>query len=516
MNKILKRVLSGIITLSMLITVSAVSVVSADDTLPSDELLFHLTFDEAGADNTSFEASLGGTVTKKGSVSLVSSLDEESGKAMSITSNTAGNYLELPKGILSGKEGATFSFWIKPSSGWAFMTTPVSGAQEYLHEKYLGMLATSSNFKAENYNNNGARPADINAGGTYSDWQYVSVVYNANSTKIYVNGALAVSDNTEFDIKSLLTEDASTWIGHGNWGSGEGFSGMIDDFRIYGKALDESEITKLAKKAVDRETDKMVRDKNCLEVDTQFYDTDGNKVFKAGNEKISIKTAVANYTPAYKKVKLIVTPYSADGTAGEDIVPDGFISNREDGNNVIVSIKTSNTKKVSIIGAAYSKDNVLTNVVIKNEQINPGESSITIENVKTSDTDTVKAYIWDSAESLRPAESNVASLSVMDKSEFAVDIVPDNNTAYYKVTLSDITNPDKPVDYDAGYLPAADVLFPDASPADSASTTEGIHDPTIFKDPVSKKYFAYSSHNLVFESEDLINWTKHDYTKQGL
>lgn len=513
MNKILKRVLSGIITLSILITASAVSVVSAEDTLPSDELLFHLTFDEAGADNTSFEASLGGTVTKKGSVSLTQSLDEESGKALSIASNAAGNYLELPKGILNGKDSATFSFWIKPSSGWAFMTTPVSGAQEYLHEKYLGMLATASNFKAENYNNNGARPADINAGGTYSDWQYVSVVYNASSTKIYVNGSLAVSDSTAFDIKSLLTAEASTWIGHGNWGSGEGFSGMIDDFRIYGRALDEGEITKLSKKAIDRETDKMVKEKNMLEIDTQFYDEGGNKVFQAGSGKISVKTTVANYTPAYKKVKLIITPYSADGTAGGDIVPDGFISHREDGNNVIVSIKTSNSKKVSLIGAAYSRDNVLTNVVIKNEQVPAGESNITIEDVKTSDTDTAKAYIWDTAESLRPAESNAASLSVMNSSEFAVDVTPDSNTAYYKVTLSDITNPDKPINYDAGYLPVTDVSFPDATPADSANTTEGIHDPTIFKDPISKKYFAYSSHNLVFESEDLINWTKHDYTK---
>ena len=62
-------------------------------------------------------------------------------------------------------------------------------------------------------------------------------------------------------------------------------------------------------------------------------------------------------------------------------------------------------------------------------------------------------------------------------------------------------------------MPTASVEFPDATPADSADTTEGVHDPTIFKDPVTKHYFAYSSHNLVFESEDLINWEKHDYTK---
>ena len=68
--------------------------------------------------------------------------------------------------------------------------------------------------------------------------------------------------------------------------------------------------------------------------------------------------------------------------------------------------------------------------------------------------------------------------------------------------------------YEAGYLPTASVEFPDATPADSADTTEGVHDPTIFKDPVTKHYFVYSSHNLVFESEDLINWEKHDYTKK--
>lgn len=151
----LKKTIAALLASAMLMTSACVTPALAEDTLPKDGLLMNITFDEADADKTSFEATLGGTVTKKGSVSLVQSLDEESGKAMSITSNAAGNYLELPKGILNGKEEATFSFWIKPSSGWAFMTTPVSGAQEYLHEKYLGMLATPSNFKAENYNNNG-------------------------------------------------------------------------------------------------------------------------------------------------------------------------------------------------------------------------------------------------------------------------------------------------------------------------------------------------------------------------
>lgn len=511
MSKTLKRVLSIIITFSMLITILAVPAASAEDTLPTDELLFHLTFDETNADQTSFDAAVGGTVTKKGSVSLVSSLDEESGNALSISSNAAGNYLELPKGILNGKEAATFSFWIKPNSGWAFMTTPVSGAQEYRKEKYLGMLATSSNFKVENYNNDGARPADINAGGTYSDWQYVSVVYNANSTKVYVNGALAASDNTAFDIKSLLTADASTWIGHGNWGSGEGFSGMIDDFRIYGKALNETEIAALAAKAVKREQDKILAEKNCLEIDTQFY---------------------ANY----------------------DVT--------ENGSDVTVSLPSISEDKFTVIAASYTND-ILSSVAVKKEtDINKETKSVTFTGLKKNADDTVRVFVWNSIGGLQPIKDNkvfqikagekvtakvkVANytpsekyticfveaydsnnnklrdfygyapetpLAPMESYEETLDITGEDDTAYYKVVVSDNQENDI-VNYDAGYLPKADVTFPDATPADSVNTTEGVHDPTIFKDPVSKKYFAYSSHNLVFESEDLINWTKHDYTRQ--
>ncbi len=504
MKGIFSKIISGIISASMIIGTMAIPVVNAED----DSLLFHLTFDEPNADQTSFEATKGGTVTKKGASSLVSSVDEESGKALNISSNTAGNYLELPDGILSGKDAATFAFWIKPVSGWAFMTTPVSGAQKYLYEKYLGMLATASSLKAENYNNNGARPADIFAYGTYTDWQYVSVVYSANSTKIYVNGTLAASDTTAFNIKSLMTADASTWIGHGNWDTGEGFSGTIDDFRIYGKALTEAEIGTLAEKAVQREQDKVIKEKNCLEIDTQFY---------------------ANYS---------VT---------------------ENGQNAVVSLPIMSEDKYSVIAASYT-DGVLSNVMMKT-QADISDNTVTFADIKKNDSDKVKVFVWNSLNGIEPikdskvfqikagekvtvktsvtnylpSERTVAfnvvgfdgngkstsvlsisdekTLNKLESAEFSVKCTVDD-VSYYKVSIQDITDSANPVTYDAGYLPVASVSFPEASPADSSDTTEGVHDPTIFKDPVSKKYYVYSSHNLVFESKDLINWTKHDYTRQ--
>lgn len=507
MNKHFKKLIAAAITLSMLLT-ALPSVVFADASLDND-LLFYLTFDEENAADASFEASKGGTVTKKGSVSLVQSLDEESGKAMSITSNAAGNYLELPKGILNGKEAATFSFWIKPNSGWAFMTTPVSGAQEFTKEKYLGMLATPSALTTERYNNSGTRLSSVITNGTYMDWQYVTAVFTADGTKVYVNGQLAGSDTAKVDIKSLMTADASTWIGHGNWGSGEGFSGMIDDFRIYGKALTESEIKDISAKAIQRETDKMLKEKNMLEIDTQFY---------------------SNY------------------------------SITEDGTNVKVSLPIIGEEKYSIIAASYV-NGLLSNVQLKT-QADVSDKSVTFADLKKNESDKVKVFVWNSLEGIRPIDdikvfqikpgekvtvkTNITNytaeektiqyyisaydnngeeipavrktgapitLDVMESYAFSETLIGIDNAAYYKVIVED-SKENNPITYDAGYLPVANVSFPDATPADSANTTEGVHDPTIFKDPISKKYYAYSTHNLVFDSEDLINWNKHDYTQK--
>lgn len=508
MNKTLKKVLSGVISASMLCSALAIPHTAlADDVLPTDGLLMDITFDETGTSSGSFNATVGGTVTEHGSVSYVDNYDGSS-KALSISTDAAGNYLELPKGLLNGKDAATFSFWIKPSSRWAFMTTPLSGKQTVNQEKYLGMLASSSGYIAERYNNSGTRLSSVNANAS-GDWQYVTAVFTADGTKVYVNGKLLASDTAAVDIKSLFTADASTWIGHANWGNGEGFSGMIDDFKVYGRALNETEINQLAAKAIQREQEETVKEKNCLDINTQFY-----------------------------------TNYSVT----------------ESGNNVTVSVPSPSEDKYEIIAASYS-NGVLTNAAKKSKSDVTSDKTVTFENIKKNENDTVKVFVWNSIDGLQPLSDNKAfqirtgdkvkvktsvtnytpseqsvslqivpfdkdgkqsdavqtldsvTLGIMDSYDFTDYITGDSNVSYYKVLVSSTVD-DKTATYEAGYLPTASVEFPDATPADSADTTEGVHDPTIFKDPVTKHYFAYSSHNLVFESEDLINWEKHDYTKK--
>ena len=425
--KNLNMVISGLISAAML-SAGTVLPARADNTAIPEDYLLNLTFDEAGTGTGSFEASKGGTVTEHGTVAYDASWDGKS-KALSITTDAAGNYLELPRGLLNGKEAATFSFWIKPSSRWVFFTTPVSGSQEYLNEKYIGMLASGSGFTAERYNNSGTRLSSVTAAGSYDDWQYVTAVFAADGTQVYVNGDLQAADTAAVDIKQLFTADASTWIGHANWGTGEGFSGKIDDFRVYGRALTTDEIAAVSAEAKEFKRQEVIAQYNRYFVEAKFTDESGKKIFAAKpGENIKAEVTVTNYTlnDGQLRVSMRRMPEYSDAAGAPAPSP-------------LTEIKSGESKTFTFSGTA--SDSGYFNIDIRDELAN--------------------TYI------------------------------------------------------DGGMLPVTDaVAFPTRTVySEAQDPTFGAHDPTIFKDPASGKYFAYSSHNLVFESEDLINWTKHDYTK---
>ena len=56
------------------------------------------------------------------------------------------------------------------------------------------MLASSSGYTVERYNNSGTRLSSVNANAS-GDWQYVTAVFTADGTKVYVNGKLLASEH---------------------------------------------------------------------------------------------------------------------------------------------------------------------------------------------------------------------------------------------------------------------------------------------------------------------------------
>ena len=292
---------------------------SAADTAPegapaaAEKALVSISFDEPGTGTGSFTAEAGGTVTEHGNIAYA---DGVNGKALSITEKSAENYLELEDGILDGCTAATYTFRLKPTSAdvpnWPFMTTP-DETQTMNYEKYVGVLATTTYYTAERYNNSGTRLSSVTTEGDYSDWEYVAVVFDENGTRIYVNGMLAASDETAVDLSAVFTADSKTWLGHANWGEGEGFSGMIDDFAIYGTALSEDEIQALAGDSYTEALNEYLNENNRLVIKTNFYNGD-DKVFQFGDgDPVTVKTTIENLMPSEANLTVSLTPYSSVG-----------------------------------------------------------------------------------------------------------------------------------------------------------------------------------------------------------
>ncbi len=142
-------------------------------------------------------------------------------------------------------------------------------------------------------------------------------------------------------------------------------------------------------------------------------------------------------------------------------------------------------------------------------------ANVDLKNYRTGETEcymTVTAY---SADGTAVYSEQTESVTLAEGGEGSLTHeIYSADADYYGVTVTDVT---KSKVLDGGYLAAGSVVFPEAvydnddAPVGTSNLTDtyGAHDPTIFKDPESGKYYAYSSHNLIFESEDLVNWTKY-------
>ncbi len=520
MNRLTKKLLSGLISVSMLLT-AVPAVVSADE-LPSDGLLFNATFDETGTGSGSFTATAGGTVTEHGTVAYTDSWDGNS-KALNISSKDAGNYLELADGLLQGKQAATFAFWLKADSpsvpNWPFMNT-CETSHEQNKEKYIGMLATSENITVERYNNTDSRLSSVTAPST-ADWQYVVAVYESSGTKLYSNGKLIASDSVTVDVPALFTATSKTWIGHANWGVGEGFQGSIDDFRIYGRALTADEIAALSADGAKYASSQLIAEDNCYIADTHFYIGD-TEIFSLAPEYLS-DVYISDLSTDTMSFKL----YNAKSAGMEDL---------------------------RAYAAEYTTDGRLVKVEVKDkfpEVTSDAATDITVPFTKTNAADSVKLLVWkDMAPVSQSAPESTTLTAVADVKNHTTKDGTVSVGMYYvdaegnEYPLGDAVDKEiKSVNEEqitltyTGTIPASaekvivkttvpeggatkdytaatlycGVKSPVTTPADSGTTTDGAHDPSIVKFPNDDTYYVYTSHHLIFTSEDLINWKKYDF-----
>ncbi|KAB7790354.1 family 43 glycosylhydrolase [Bifidobacterium leontopitheci] len=231
-----------------------------DVTLPisggqTSDVLANFTFDDLkdGATGYVDAASSAATAEIEGSAATATN-DENKTTAAKIGN---GFWLNVTKAdgtpLLAGVNDLTVSFDAKPDSGnpgWAFYAAPNTNAPQYnKSEHYLGVMAKPGSVSVERYNTEGNRDTRGNASGTApaSGWYNVTVTVSDEFTRVYVDGVLAQEskDVKGLDLPSILGESGGILqVGKANWGSGEYFTGMLDNMKIYNRVLSDEEIAK--------------------------------------------------------------------------------------------------------------------------------------------------------------------------------------------------------------------------------------------------------------------------------
>lgn len=153
----------------------------------------------------------------------------------------------LHKPSLALTTGMTIEAWVQPtkSSGWETVVLKERGAMNMAYGLYAhdgAPLASGVAAPAGYVNVAGVHQASrgISPVGD-GDWTYLAATYDGALLRLYVNGALIAS---RAQTGTIVASTSPLRIGGNAAWTGEFFAGLIDDVRVYNRALRPEEIVR--------------------------------------------------------------------------------------------------------------------------------------------------------------------------------------------------------------------------------------------------------------------------------
>lgn len=158
-----------------------------------------------------------------------------------ISLNGSSGYVVLPTGLMSSINDFTISAWVylNANSTWNRIFDFGTLTATYM---FLSPNGGAGKIRyAIKYNGSAEQLIDGTAALPTGSWQHVAVTLSGTTGRLYVNG-VQVGQNTNMTLKpSSLGNTTQTWIGRSQYADPY-FNGLIDEFKIYNRALSATEI----------------------------------------------------------------------------------------------------------------------------------------------------------------------------------------------------------------------------------------------------------------------------------
>jgi gliding motility-associated-like protein len=166
------------------------------------------------------------------------------GKSL-LLDGSANAYATLPAGIFSTLNDFTISAWVRMDaiSTWMRVFDFGSSTTQYMFLSVQAAVTNGQSTIRYATKNGSAAEQNINYNYTFplNTWTYLAVTRAGNTTTLYVNGTAATS-STNITIKpSALGNTTQNYLGKSQFNDPM-FKGSIDNFKVYGRALNASEI----------------------------------------------------------------------------------------------------------------------------------------------------------------------------------------------------------------------------------------------------------------------------------
>ncbi|OLS33390.1 LamG-like jellyroll fold domain-containing protein [Bacillus sp. MRMR6] len=187
-------------------------------------------------------------------------------------SNT--NYVKLPDGLFDNQDSITISTWLKSNTNSGnnsalFFGTPANTNRVPENYWLFNPTNPSGNFKSvftNSVNSNAPWNTEVGVVSTNTTtnkgkWTHYTTVITPSSVTGYINGVKIGTVS-----KTRTTRDFGTgldaYIGRSNYLSDQTFAGSFQDLRIYGEALDDTNVSTLYNESIDQML--VQNDKNAL------------------------------------------------------------------------------------------------------------------------------------------------------------------------------------------------------------------------------------------------------------
>ncbi|WP_027629345.1 DUF5695 domain-containing protein [Ruminiclostridium cellobioparum] len=227
----------GALSSSSLVTVTVTAA-------PADGCVTNLTFNETSGSTAYDSSGFQRNGTLNGGAGFAAG---KNGNALNLNGNN--QYVSLPNGVVSNLTDFTAAAWVKVNSitDWARIFDFGTGTTNYM---FLTASAGGSGLRfAITTAGNGSESQLNYASGLplpAGTWKHIAVTLSGNTGILYIDGS-EVARNAAMNINPAgLGDTNQNYIGRSQWSGDSYLNGMVDDFKIYNRALSQAEVRSLA------------------------------------------------------------------------------------------------------------------------------------------------------------------------------------------------------------------------------------------------------------------------------